>query len=605
MQQVAASRKDIASVGILNAEQSTDDLTGSGNEFAKVMETNNAERRQPRNQEAPARRDDKNANDKPAVAERPANEGVQRDENLKNQKTEATKTDADSHKTGPAETEKSAESTVKQGANKDAHNAEYNEDMHEEWVAILQKLNGNARQPEEQGTMISIYDKETPEGIELPPIVASEDTGEDATDVVDWKEALKDKLLNSGETFTILQRKAMDKEVNSLSDEEIQAVLDSDKALKDLLSDILNDPMPSPQDTSLLLALSQNGNAAEGLEGDSATLSSKNGVALNSLGSETGVAESQQATDKPMSAGSEEVKAPKETNELAALLSSLDDALQSDKQKLAAVDNLTRRVETSELGQTPAGKSFVDSLKALSAELKNQQNIGETPPINLNQLVTEALNQQSSTEHAAALEAHVSGSLQQISSIANSGLSLEPATRDNLVNQFQNALANRESATSQLEAAKAQNQQQNQILDKAINMQKPEAAQDLANKVQVMLNQKNMVADIRLDPPDLGQMQIKISMQGDTASVSMVVQSQAAREALEHNQPRLKELLDQQGIELGQSSVEQQEQQSRGDGDGGQFAGGENSEDGEEIGPEQTADRQVTLDEPDGIDYFA
>ena len=120
-----------------------------------------------------------------------------------------------------------------------------------------------------------------------------------------------------------------------------------------------------------------------------------------------------------------------------------------------------------------------------------------------------------------------------------------------------------------------------------------------------MMNQKNMVADIRLDPPDLGQMQIKITMQGDSASVSMVVQSQAAREALEHSEPRLKELLEQQGIELGQSSVQQESRGNKGEGDGSNFASGKGAEAADELGADAENEQVVTVAEPEGIDYFA
>ena len=146
--------------------------------------------------------------------------------------------------------------------------------------------------------------------------------------------------------------------------------------------------------------------------------------------------------------------------------------------------------------------------------------------------------------------------------------------------------------------------QNNQILDKPINITKPEAATELANKVQVMVNQNRMIAEIRLDPPDLGQMQIKIAMQGDTATVNIVVQSQQARETLEHATPRLKELLEEQGIELGQSSVQQegQDQQFANGSDGEGSSGGSESV---QIEEETEVVSNVTINEPEGIDYFA
>lgn len=291
---------------------------------------------------------------------------------------------------------------------------------------------------------------------------------------------------------------------------------------------------------------------------------------------------------------------------LDKLLSELDSSVHSDKQKVANLESLTRRVESSELANTPAGKTFVETIKGATAEFKEQLKSGHEPGININKLVTEAVNAQTGNAEATALESQVRGAVQKMVDVAQTHLSLEPTTRENLVTSFQNSLSNRENNVAQVEAGKTQQQNfQNQIFDKAVNINKPEAAQELANKVQVMMNQKNMVADIRLDPPDLGQMQIKIALQGDSASVSMVVQSQAAREALEHNEPRLKELLEQQGIELGQSSVQQDSKGNKGESDGNNFASGKGSEAVDELAGDAEQGQVVTMNEPDGIDYFA
>jgi len=73
-----------------------------------------------------------------------------------------------------------------------------------------------------------------------------------------------------------------------------------------------------------------------------------------------------------------------------------------------------------------------------------------------------------------------------------------------------------------------------------------------------MINSRNISAEIRLDPPDLGGMNIKVNLSGDSASVSFIVQSQHARDALDQAVPRLREMLEEHGIELGQSSVHQE-----------------------------------------------
>ena len=92
----------------------------------------------------------------------------------------------------------------------------------------------------------------------------------------------------------------------------------------------------------------------------------------------------------------------------------------------------------------------------------------------------------------------------------------------------------------------------------------------------MMVKDKVHTAEIRLDPSELGSMQIKISLQQDQMSVQFMVQQGNAKELMEQQMPKLKELLQQQGIELSQGSVQQQNQSSAGQ-EGGRRAAGGNS----------------------------
>lgn len=91
--------------------------------------------------------------------------------------------------------------------------------------------------------------------------------------------------------------------------------------------------------------------------------------------------------------------------------------------------------------------------------------------------------------------------------------------------------------------------------------------QELANQMQTqvgMMMARNMKSvDIRLDPPELGSMQVKLSVQNDQASVSFVVSNQQTKDALENSLPKLKELLEQQGLQLADSDVHQQQSQAQ------------------------------------------
>ncbi|MEG0006469.1 MAG: flagellar hook-length control protein FliK [Aeromonas sp.] len=90
----------------------------------------------------------------------------------------------------------------------------------------------------------------------------------------------------------------------------------------------------------------------------------------------------------------------------------------------------------------------------------------------------------------------------------------------------------------------------------------PETPTQLHQKVNLMLADKLQQAEIQLDPLGLGKMKIQIQMGADSqANVNFVVQHGQTREMLEQAMPRLRDMLAGQGIQLGQTQVQQQSQQ--------------------------------------------
>jgi flagellar hook-length control protein FliK len=117
-------------------------------------------------------------------------------------------------------------------------------------------------------------------------------------------------------------------------------------------------------------------------------------------------------------------------------------------------------------------------------------------------------------------------------------------------------------------------QKQIDQLGQKLNLIQPEASNQLKDKMLMMVKDKVHTAEIRLDPSELGSMQIKINLQQDQMSVQFMVQQGNAKELMEQQMPKLRELLQQQGIELSQGSVQQQNQSSSGQEGGRRTAGG-------------------------------
>lgn len=93
------------------------------------------------------------------------------------------------------------------------------------------------------------------------------------------------------------------------------------------------------------------------------------------------------------------------------------------------------------------------------------------------------------------------------------------------------------------------------VMLQALNIIKSDAAKMLQERVSAMLSINNKEAEVRLDPPEMGSMHIRIRSDAEQAQINFVVQNQQAKEALEQSMPRLRELLMQQGLELGESTI--------------------------------------------------
>ncbi|PTP48834.1 flagellar hook-length control protein FliK [Vibrio splendidus] len=142
-----------------------------------------------------------------------------------------------------------------------------------------------------------------------------------------------------------------------------------------------------------------------------------------------------------------------------------------------------------------------------------------------------------------------------------------------------------------------------------LQLTKELANEQVAEKVQMMMSKNLKNLDIRLDPPELGQMKIRMTMNNDVANVHFTVNNQQAREVIEQTLPRLREMLAQQGLQLADSSVQQQ---SSGQGqdrynNGEQQSGTNRTNDGQ---GDENLDSGSNLElnvasKRDGISYYA
>lgn len=243
-------------------------------------------------------------------------------------------------------------------------------------------------------------------------------------------------------------------------------------------------------------------------------------------------------------------------------------------------------------------------------EFQQQIKQGHEPGIDLSAIVTEATKDTLvNNEAVAAMVAKADVQANQLVSLINQ-------TQNTASQMFQTQHAQVDtvmSENSQLRAEATKSQQQFEGFDKAVNIHKPEGQQQLNEKIRWMVNARNTMAEIRLDPPELGSMQVRVNVSGDAASVSFIVQSQHAKEALADAMPKLRDMLSEQGIELGDAQVRKdnssengQNQQFAGDRDGHVGNGtGVNGDPGDEFGDATVIEQSVSRQMKGGIDFYA
>jgi flagellar hook-length control protein FliK len=98
------------------------------------------------------------------------------------------------------------------------------------------------------------------------------------------------------------------------------------------------------------------------------------------------------------------------------------------------------------------------------------------------------------------------------------------------------------------------------VVAEPVSLLQSDAGLQLADRISAQVQNKLQSVDVKLAPEQLGEMTIRIELQQDQLSVQFVVQQGQAKELLEQHLPKLKEHLEQQGMQLAHSEVTQQDQ---------------------------------------------
>ncbi|OLF78761.1 beta-cystathionase [Alteromonas sp. W12] len=243
-------------------------------------------------------------------------------------------------------------------------------------------------------------------------------------------------------------------------------------------------------------------------------------------------------------------------------------------------------------------------------EFQQQVQQGREPGIDLSTIVADAAKDAAvSADVVASMTARVDGQASQFLNLMTQTQASAQHAIAGLVNPTESVM----QENSQLRAEASKTQQQFEGFDKAVNIHKSDGQQQLSEKIRWMVNARNTMAEIRLDPPELGSMQVRVNVAGDAASVSFVVQSQQAKDALADAMPKLRDMLSEQGIELGDAQVRKDNssgqdngQQLAGDNHQGQGAGNRGENDGvDDTDGMRVIEQSISRADKGGIDFYA
>lgn len=114
-----------------------------------------------------------------------------------------------------------------------------------------------------------------------------------------------------------------------------------------------------------------------------------------------------------------------------------------------------------------------------------------------------------------------------------------------------------------------------QSLDIQADIKNPNWSRVVSSRVVWMAQQGMQQAELRLNPPTLGPVDVRLSVQNDQTTVNFIANNATTREALEQALPRLRESFQENGLQLAHADVGEQsgsDEEAAGD---SQFADGE------------------------------
>ena len=234
--------------------------------------------------------------------------------------------------------------------------------------------------------------------------------------------------------------------------------------------------------------------------------------------------------------------------EIAAALVAANRANQATKADQSGV-SMNATVVQGGSYQDSGSQNSTNNLGGGAALASNASGAVQTP-INSNA-------QAASADVAVASKLDQSMRDQDIADVSrrNAALNDESASNASIRDRAETSLSGLTQAASALNRTSTPVQMN---MPAGMNPGQPGWSEAMSERVVWASKQGVQTATLQLDPPELGSLQVKLHITHDQVSVSFSSPHASVRDSVEQSMPRLKEMLEEQGLSLGESSVNDQ-----------------------------------------------
>ena len=138
------------------------------------------------------------------------------------------------------------------------------------------------------------------------------------------------------------------------------------------------------------------------------------------------------------------------------------------------------------------------------------------------------------------------------------------------------------------------------------HVQGPEWSGRMTEQVSIMVKRGFQQAEIKLNPAHLGPLEVKLNMSDDKANISFVTQHAPVKEAIDSAMPRLRDMLEEQGLSLADFDVSTQSEQQQAEDDTQQSFSSSSDIDTHEVeGVSQSEISSVEMEIDTGLSLYA